>query len=208
MMLNTSFRGRPRLGDFHNNYQFQSLTLNIEISVQTQEELIRFRGNVLNRRPSRFGYEQQINLDSLEPAIIEFIQSCGNSSPNKDFVLVGFEMAAEWNYLSRNFPRTMPYFSSWMDIRDVGKDIASTRVLPGRVAMLHTFGYHWEDIKGSNQHGSADNAGDDAVSTLAMANGFFYPEIKTSCAAEWPKKPEGKRALCFLTTTRSHFRSL
>ncbi|KAI1739455.1 hypothetical protein F4680DRAFT_448830 [Xylaria scruposa] len=176
MMLSTSSPGRPRLGDFYNEYQLQSLTLNVELSDQLQEDLIRFRGNVPNRRLSRFGHERQIDLDSLESAVIEFIQSCGNSNFDTDFVLVGFEMAAEWNYLSRNFPRAMPYFSSWIDLRDVGKDITSAKVLPGRVSILQAFGYHWKDIKGSNRNGSADNAGDDTVSTLAMANAFFCPE--------------------------------
>ncbi|KAI1751763.1 hypothetical protein F4782DRAFT_177292 [Xylaria castorea] len=192
MMLNTSISGRPRLGDFYDEYQLQSLTLNIELSDQLQEDLIRFRGNVPNRRLSRFGHERQINLDSLESTIIEFIQSCGSSNPNTDFVLVGFEMAAEWNYLSRNFPRAMPYFSSWIDLRDIGKDIASARALPGRVSMLQTFGYHWKDIKGSNQYGSADNAGDDTVSTLAMANAFFYPENQDKLRSRVARQNGGK----------------
>ncbi|KAI0423564.1 hypothetical protein F5Y09DRAFT_327028 [Xylaria sp. FL1042] len=77
-------------------------------------------------------------------------------------------------YLSKT--KTIAYFSSWIDLRDIGKDIASAKVLPGRVSMHQNFGYHQKDIKGSNRNGSADNAGDDTVSTLAMANAFFYPE--------------------------------
>ncbi|KAJ2979961.1 hypothetical protein NUW58_g7071 [Xylaria curta] len=190
MMLNTSIPSRLRLSNFYDKYQLQSLTLNIELSDQLQEDLIRFRGNIPNRRPSRFGYERQINLDSLESAIIEFIQSCSNS--NTDLVLVGFEMAAEWNYLSKNFPRAMPYFSSWIDLRDIGKDIASAKVLPGRVSMLQTFGYYWKDIKGSNRNGSADNAGDDTVSTLAMANAFFYSENRDKLRSRVARQNGGK----------------
>ncbi|KAI1352014.1 hypothetical protein F5Y01DRAFT_314262 [Xylaria sp. FL0043] len=177
MMLDTSsISNKLRLSDFYDKYQLQSLTLNIELSDQLQKDMIRFRGNIPNRRLSRFGQERQINLDSLEPAILEFIQSCSNSNSRADFILVGFEMAAEWNYLLKNFPRAMSYFSSWIGLRDIGKDIASVKVLPGRISILQTFGYHWKDIKGSNRNGSADNAGDDTVSTLAIVNALFHPE--------------------------------
>ncbi|KAI1118037.1 hypothetical protein F5Y14DRAFT_464130 [Nemania sp. NC0429] len=192
MMLNPSIPGRPHLSDFYDKYQLQSVTFNIELSDQLREDLIRFRGHVPNRRPSRFGYEQKINLDSLESAIIEFIQSCSNSDPNPDFIIVRFEMAAEWNYLSKNFPRAMPYFSSWIDLRDIGKEIASVKVLPRRVSMLQTFGYHWKDIKGSNRNGSADNAGDDTVSTLAIANVFFYPENQDKLRSRVARQKGGK----------------
>ncbi|KAI1369901.1 hypothetical protein F5Y08DRAFT_334252 [Xylaria arbuscula] len=176
IMPSTSISDRPRLSEFYDEYQLQTLTLNIELSDQLQEDMICYRGNVPTRRLSRFGHEREINLDNLESAIVEFIQSCGNSHPDTHFVLMGFEMAAEWNYLSKNFPRAMPYFSSWMDLRDIGKDITSAKVLPGRVSILQTFGYHWKDITGSGRKGSADNAGDDTVSILAMANAFLYTE--------------------------------
>lgn len=176
IMLSASISSRQRLSDFYNTYQLQSLTLNIELSNELQKDLIRLRGNIPNRRPSRFGHEQQIHIDSLESTVIKFIQSCNNSNLDTDFVLVGFEMAAEWNYLSKNFPKAMPYFSSWIDLRDIGKDITLTKVLPGRISLLQTFGYYWKDIKGSNRNGSADNAGDDTVSILAIAYAFLDPE--------------------------------
>ncbi|KAI0907950.1 hypothetical protein F4823DRAFT_625930 [Ustulina deusta] len=164
--------GQPRLDDFVNKNQIQSLTLNVNISDQTREDLIRYRGGIPNRRPSRFGYERQVDLDGLESAVIEFIQSCNSTK----LVLIGFEMPAEWTYLVRNFPRVIPYFLFWIDLRDIAKDITAIGVIPGRVSVLQTLGYHWKDIKGSNKHGSADNAGNDAVSVLAMAHAFLYPE--------------------------------
>ncbi|KAI1204039.1 hypothetical protein F5X97DRAFT_330119 [Nemania serpens] len=165
--------GQPRLDDFISKNQIQSLTLNINISEQTREDIIRHRGGIPNRRPSRFGYERQVNLDDLESAVIEFIESHNSTK----LVLVGFEMPAEWNYLLRNFPKAIPYFSSWMDLRDIAKDItAAIGVISGRVSVLQTLGYNWKDIKGSNEHGTADNAANDAISVLAMANGFLNPE--------------------------------
>ncbi|KAI0181261.1 hypothetical protein GGR52DRAFT_26287 [Hypoxylon sp. FL1284] len=208
MMPDSSLLCRPRLGDFYDKYQLQCLTINIDLSEQTQRDLLRFQGHIPKRRVSRFGHERTVKLEDLETAIIEFIQSCGISSHRTKLVLTGFEMTAEWNYFSRDFPRLMPYFASWIDMRDVGKDIASARSLPGRVAILQTFGYSWKDIKGSNENGSADNAGEDAVSTLAMANAFFNRENQdrfrgqlAQKSTENPPKPamtdemKGKRRL-------------
>ncbi|KAI0521583.1 hypothetical protein F5B22DRAFT_634488 [Xylaria bambusicola] len=140
MMINTSIPRRPCLGDFYERYQLQSLTLNIELSDQLQKDLIRFRGYVPKRRLSRFAQERQINLGSLAPTIIEFIQSCSSSDPNINF------------YFPRTFPKAIPYFSSWTDLRDIGKYIALAKFLPARISMPQTFGYHWKDIKGSYEH--------------------------------------------------------
>ncbi|KAI0515126.1 hypothetical protein F5B22DRAFT_636679 [Xylaria bambusicola] len=170
---------RPRLKDFYDRNQLQSLTLNIFLTKQIREDLLCYRGSIPNRRPSRFGRECQIFLDNLGSAIVEFIRSCHHN--HTKLVLIGFEMSAEWNYLSRNFSEVVPYFTSWIDLRDIAKDVAITgdapgQSIPGRISLLQMFGYYWKDIKGSNQYGSADNAGDDAVSTLAMAEALFYPE--------------------------------
>ncbi|KAI0805220.1 hypothetical protein GGR55DRAFT_655863 [Xylaria sp. FL0064] len=167
------FPGQPHLGDFRDKTELRCLTLNINMSEEAREDIIRFRGGVPKRRLSRLGKERQVDLDSLESAVVEFIQSC---NPTTKLVLMGFEMPAEWTYLSRIFPGVMPYFSSWVDLRDIAKDVAAIGVIPGRVSVLQIFGYHWKDIKGSNRCGSADNAGNDAVSTLAMANALLYPE--------------------------------
>ncbi|KAI1146749.1 hypothetical protein F4825DRAFT_439668 [Nemania diffusa] len=167
------FPGQSRLDDFIHKNQIQSLTLNINLSNQTREDLIRYRGAIPNRRRSRFGHECQVNLDDLETAVIGFIQACDSTK----LVLIGFEMAAEWTYLSRNFPKAIPYFSFWIDLRDIAKDItAAIGVIPGRVSVLRTLGYSPRDINGSNKHGSADNAVNDAISVLAMANAFLGPE--------------------------------
>ncbi|KAJ2990272.1 hypothetical protein NUW58_g3036 [Xylaria curta] len=170
----TQIPSRPRLNDFVDENRVQSLTINVNLSDQTREDLIRHKGGIPKRRPSFFGCERQVDLDDLESAVIEFIQSCNSTK----LVLIGFEMPAEWTYLLRNFPKAIPYFSFWIDLRDIAKDITAIGVIPGRVSVLQTLGYHWKDIKGFNKqkHGSADNAGNDAVSVLAMANAFLSPE--------------------------------
>jgi hypothetical protein len=93
-------------------------------------------------------------------------------------VLVGFELAAEWAHILQEFPKALPLFSSWLDVRHVASDIAPVGCIPGRVSTLQIVGYHWQDIRpaqsqGDDKSGTADNAGDDAVSTLALAERCF-----------------------------------
>ena len=165
---------KPRLSDFYNQQQPQGLTISIRMTDQERERLVRFRGKVPSRRLLRFGHERRLDLHSLEPAIDKFIQSLCYTGTK--LVLVGFAMAAEWTYLSRSFPGIISHFSYWVDLRDIAKDIAKSGVIPGLVSLLQTFGYHWKDIKGSNRGGSADNAGNDAISTLALATALLQPE--------------------------------
>ncbi|KAI1286019.1 hypothetical protein F5Y03DRAFT_406825 [Xylaria venustula] len=165
----------PRLDNFIKNHHIESLTLNINLSKQTRKDIIRYRGGIPNRRPSRLGYERQVDLGDLESAMIEFIQSHNHNGTKP--VLVGFGMAAEWNYLLRTFPQVMSYFMVWMDLRDIAEDITTAiGVIPSRVSVLQALGYHWKDIQGSNKYGTADNAANDAISVLAMTIGFLNPQ--------------------------------
>ncbi|KAI0404713.1 hypothetical protein F4802DRAFT_607324 [Xylaria palmicola] len=173
----------PRIESFYTENRLQSLTLNVNLNDQTRQDLIRYRGSIPNRRPSRFGCEYHIDLENVELVIIDFIQYF-HCDPSMKLVLIGFEMPAEWTYLSRNFPGAIPHFTSWIDLRDIAKDIAlagdaPVRNIPGLLSMLHIFGYHWKNIKNlesPDRHGSADNAGEDAVATLAIAEALFSPE--------------------------------
>lgn len=168
---------RPSLQEFYNLSQIRALTLNVNRD-QTEQDVIRLGGHkgLPARRPHRFGQEQQVNLENLEEAIIDFIQSCDTK---KKLVLIGFEMSAEWKYLFTTFPLVIPYFSAWLDLREIAKDITSSvGVIPGLTSLLQIFGYHWKDIqpgKGNNG-GTADNAGDDAVATCALGSALFLPD--------------------------------
>ncbi|KAL6813478.1 hypothetical protein GGI42DRAFT_176020 [Trichoderma sp. SZMC 28013] len=170
---------RPCFQHFYTENKIRTLTLNINIGKEKQDEIVRLKGDggVPTRRRHRFGREQQIDLENLEETIVGFIQSCRGKG---NLVLMGFEMAAEWTYLSRNFPRVVPFFSAWVDLRDIGKDISlSVGVIPGLVSLLKIFGYHWKDIqpgRGDRGGGIADNAGDDAVATCVLASALLDPE--------------------------------
>ncbi|KAI9896934.1 hypothetical protein N3K66_007956 [Trichothecium roseum] len=167
--------GHLRLLDFFLSRRIRSLTLNIAMGEQRRNDLDRIRGGIPSRRAHRFGEEQDdVTTGNLEEAIDNFIaNSCGTT---KRLVLVGFGMAAEWTYLFRYFPSVIPYFSTWMDIREIAKDITSVGTMPGRVSLLQLCGYCWTDLKPKAPgHGTSDNAGDDAVSTLALACALLDP---------------------------------
>ncbi|KAL6837636.1 hypothetical protein V8C40DRAFT_230461 [Trichoderma camerunense] len=170
---------QPTFQDFYTEKKIRALTLNLNIGKEKREEIVRLKGEggVPVRRRHRFGREQQVDLENSEKTIIEFIQSCESK---KNLVLMGFEMAAEWTYLSRNFPRAVPFFSAWVDLRDICKDISSSvGVIPGLVSLLKIFGYHWKDIqpgRGDLGGGIADNAGDDAVATCVLASALLDSE--------------------------------
>ncbi|EHK25313.1 uncharacterized protein TRIVIDRAFT_62005 [Trichoderma virens Gv29-8] len=156
--------------------ELTSHIFNINLVKEKQDEIIRLRGKggVPTRRRHRFGREQQVDLENLEGAIVDFIQGCDSKA---NLVLIGFEMAAEWTYLSRNFPQAIPFFSAWVDLRDIAKDVTSSvGIIPGLVSLLKIFGYHWKDLQPGRKNltdGIADNAGDDAVATCALANALL-----------------------------------
>ncbi|KAI1458843.1 hypothetical protein F4805DRAFT_456237 [Annulohypoxylon moriforme] len=157
---------QPCLQEFYAKNQIQASTFNINIDE-----------NMPTRRSHRFGQEQRIDLEELGGAIVDFIESFHNDN-KADLLLIGFEMEAEWTYLSRYFPDAIPFFSAWVDLRDIAKDITSIGVIPGLVPLLQIFGYRWKDIRpGKNPHGGvADNAGDDAIATCALADALLFSE--------------------------------
>ncbi|KAL6786194.1 hypothetical protein J3E68DRAFT_421134 [Trichoderma sp. SZMC 28012] len=166
---------RPYLPEFYANNEVRALTLNINLGKEKRDEItFKRQGGLPVRRRHRFGREQLVDLRNLEGAIMDFIKSCNGKA---NLVLMGFEMAAEWTYLSRYFPQVIPFFSAWVDLRDIAKDITSSvGIIPGLVSLLKMFGYHWKDIQPGKKDlddGLADNAGDDAVATCALANALL-----------------------------------
>ena len=99
-------------------------------------------------------------------------------------------MGAEWNYIMNNFPNIIPLFSSWLDVRALATSIAPVGSMPGLTSLLTIVGYTWKDVKsrhradkmpqenvaGNITRGNADNAGNDAVSTLAALMALLQSE--------------------------------
>ncbi|KAL6358928.1 hypothetical protein LRP88_09123 [Fusarium phalaenopsidis] len=149
-----------------------------QIDQDRQDGLVRAGGHIGMpvRRAHRFGQERQVDLEGLEAAILDFIQSCDKKA---NLVMIGFGMAAEWEYLSTYFPQAMRFFSAWADLRDIAKDIAPVGNVAALTSLLKIFRYHWQDLKpgrGDLGGGVADNAGDDAVATCALAGALLLPE--------------------------------
>ncbi|KAI8719730.1 hypothetical protein NCS52_00754500 [Fusarium sp. LHS14.1] len=170
--------GCPTLQDLYASKQLKGLTLNIKIDQDIQDNLVRVggHGGMPVRRSHRFGQERQVSLEDLETAILDFIQSCDKMT---NFVMIGFGMAAEWEYLSTCFPQAMCFFSAWADLRDTAEDIAPAGKVAGLISLLKIFRYNWHDLqpgRGDLGGGVADNAGDDAVATCALVGALLLLE--------------------------------
>ncbi|KAF5585827.1 hypothetical protein FPANT_7381 [Fusarium pseudoanthophilum] len=166
-----------RLYHFVEDNDMEVLTLNIDTRKQLGDEVPRVGGlqGMPVRRPHRFGEESSLDIENLEPSVVEFLS---NLPRDKRLVLVGFGMGADWTYLSTNFPAAIPFFSAWIDIGDIVRDITSSSPsrYPSLDFLIQTFGYWWKDIKpgrGCRSEGNADNAGDDVVTTLALAQALL-----------------------------------
>jgi hypothetical protein len=167
---------RLRLHHFYEDNQMEGLTININTSKQLGSQILRlgrFKGMPV-RRGHRFGEEKYLDIEDLEASVVEFLQ---NLPKDKKLLLIGFEMAAEWTYLSTYFPAAIPFFSAWIDLRDIATDITSSiGVIPSLKCLLQMFSYCWKDVKPGRKHrndGAADNAGDDAVATCALAHALL-----------------------------------
>ncbi|KAF4336875.1 hypothetical protein FBEOM_9255 [Fusarium beomiforme] len=165
-----------RLPHFFKINHMKCLTINIKTTDRPEHEIVRIGGikGMPHRRRHRFGQEKCLDTENLESAVVQFFQSLPR---NKNLILIGFEIGVEWNYITANFPAAIPFFSAWIDLRDIAKDIAShTGVIPGLATLLKEFNYYWKDFKADRKcpgDGTADNAGDDAVVTCALAHALL-----------------------------------
>ncbi|KAF4958431.1 hypothetical protein FGADI_2353 [Fusarium gaditjirri] len=163
---------KRRLRYFFEDNEMKGLTLNINTGKELGDEVVRVGGHkgMPTRRPHRFGVEKSLDSEDLESYVVEFLLDLPK---DKKLVLIGFGMAEEWTYLSTNFLAAIPFFSAWIDLRDIAIDITSSPAasLPSLFTLIKLFGYYWQDVK----HGraAADNAGDDVVTTLALAHALL-----------------------------------
>ncbi|KAF4497978.1 hypothetical protein FAGAP_5837 [Fusarium agapanthi] len=163
---------KRRLGYFFEDNNMEALTLNVNTIKELGDEVLRVGGirGMPTRRPHRFGVEKSLDLEDLEACVVKFLRDLPH---DENLVLIGFGMEAEWTYLSTNFPAAIPFFSAWIDLRDIVIDITSSSIafLPGLFTLIKCFGYWWQDVKSGRA--AADNAGDDVVTTLALAHALL-----------------------------------
>ncbi|KAF5547862.1 hypothetical protein FNAPI_8460 [Fusarium napiforme] len=206
-----------RLYHFVEDNNIEVLTFDIDTSQELGDEVSRVGGlrGMPVRRPRRFGEERSLYIENLEPSIVDFLSRLPR---DKKLVLVGFGMGADWTYLSTNFPAAIPFFSAWMDLGDIVKDITSSPAsrYPSLHFLIQTFGYWWKDIKpgrGCRSEGNADNAGDDVVTTLALSQALLEEKnhstllFEIAClriASTGKIRTSYDPAKCFVATVRSN----
>ncbi|KAI1039548.1 hypothetical protein LB505_002599 [Fusarium chuoi] len=171
---------RRRLRYFFEDNNMEGLTLNVNTINELGDDVLRvgrrvggrvdYLKGMPTRRAHRFGVEKSLDIEHLEPSIVDFLQDLPK---DKHLVLIGFGMEAEWTYLSTNFPAAIPFFSAWIDLRDIVVDIVSSSTVcsPSLFTLIKCFGYFWQDVKPGRA--SADNAGDDVITTFALAHALL-----------------------------------
>ncbi|KAI8949625.1 hypothetical protein F4801DRAFT_396753 [Xylaria longipes] len=145
------------------------------------------------RRLQRFGNDHVLAYDQLKESLNNLIKSYrvrATADGKDNIVLVLFEYPAEWAFLVQ-FPSILPYFSQWLDVRDVAHELAPKGNTPGLYDTLMTFGYSPFDVRprvhSSAGYGNAHNAGNDAVLTLAALENLLVPsnqmklQLKQTC---------------------------
>ncbi|VZI10225.1 unnamed protein product [Fusarium fujikuroi] len=196
---------RRRLRYFFEDNNMEGLTLNVNTSKELGDDVLRvgrrvggrvggrvgYLKGMPTRRPHRFGVEKSLDIEDVEPFIEDFLQELPK---DKHLVLIGFGMEAEWTYLSTNSPAAIPFFSAWIDLRDIVVDIASSSTMS------------------SQGEPSADNAGDDVVTILALAHAlldeknhemlrFEHECFRISCSGRIGSFYDASK--CFIATVRT-----
>ncbi|VTT58870.1 unnamed protein product [Fusarium fujikuroi] len=214
---------RRRLRYFFEDNNMEGLTLNVNTSKELGDDVLRvgrrvggrvggrvgYLKGMPTRRPHRFGVEKSLDIEDVEPFIEDFLQELPK---DKHLVLIGFGMEAEWTYLSTNSPAAIPFFSAWIDLRDIVVDIASSSTVcsPSLFTLIKLFGYFWQDVKPGRA--SADNAGDDVVTILALAHAlldeknhemlrFEHECFRISCSGRIGSFYDASK--CFIATVRT-----
>ncbi|KAI1869784.1 uncharacterized protein JN550_005765 [Neoarthrinium moseri] len=141
------------------------------------------------REPFWFGIEKYVALGILKKQIYQTIDQYQDSVPDKKLVLIGYDMTRDMEVIMAEFPGLARYFSKWLDVRTLFKSTAENLIphtTPGVKLTLHLFDYDQtasqrlgllkRDNSRSIYRWKYDNAGNDAVRTLALIHGLLLPE--------------------------------
>ncbi|KAI1742292.1 hypothetical protein F4680DRAFT_464138 [Xylaria scruposa] len=133
------------------------------------------------RRLHRFGNDHKLSHNQLDESLGNLMKNYkarAAADGKRNLVLVLFEYPAEWAFLVQ-FPSILPYFSEWLDVRNLAHELAPKGVTPGLCNMLKCLGYSRFDIRPKPDKlagsGNAHNAGNDAVLTLAALENLLVP---------------------------------
>ncbi|TRX91586.1 hypothetical protein FHL15_007591 [Xylaria flabelliformis] len=167
-----SISGRRSLQEFAQQNGISSTTMNVTSSTHKKR--------IPKRIQSRFGNECNVDFDCLDERINKLLleYNARRIVDNKDrLILVVFEYRAEWSYMARFFPSALRYFSAWLDVIDLSREVAPGGNVPSLKKTLNPLGYSLWDVTHDrkSEEGAAHNAGNDAVITLAVLEGLQWP---------------------------------
>ncbi|KAI1145350.1 hypothetical protein F4825DRAFT_252232 [Nemania diffusa] len=163
--------GKRSLRKFAQQNDISVTTINVASSTQKTQ--------ISRRIKSRFGNDYDADLDCLNALINKLLleYDARRIADNKDrLILVVFEYRAEWSYMARFFPSALRYFSAWLDVIDLSREVAPGGNVPSLKKTLNPLGYSLRDVTPDRKsEGAAHNAGNDAVITLAVLEGLQWP---------------------------------
>ncbi|KAI0474799.1 hypothetical protein F4859DRAFT_514645 [Xylaria cf. heliscus] len=96
------------------------------------------------RNTCHFGQFREIQSSQTEDALVDLLKSIRDrfSSP---LVLVGFDLVLELTTIASHLNRILPFFSSWVDLREIVKEKCKTRS-PGLRDTLRALGFPEGDL--------------------------------------------------------------
>ncbi|KAI8945246.1 hypothetical protein F4801DRAFT_569099 [Xylaria longipes] len=114
---------------------------------------------------------QEIDIDSAETKIIEFLEYIREASHVKHVTFIGFAMNAEFNSLFHQMPAVVQYISAWVDIQPIIWEVDRLAGTPTNLDHLPSMsvamaGFAFE--KGYQPTSFRHCAGNDAVRILAL----------------------------------------
>ncbi|KAK8077115.1 hypothetical protein PG996_003285 [Apiospora saccharicola] len=184
---------RLLLRDFIQSGQVAGKSLHVALSAEEDEEMLGSTGRqkMPTSWPSRLLSDEDCSMETLEhrlDALIQRYKEDAMSRGKDQLILVVFENAAEWKFMTLNFSRIARHFAGWLDVVDLGKEVnRRNREVPTLRSCLRVFGYRWPDISDPSVDAAMDdpmrrnnmhNAADDAAMTLGALEGFLSPGLR------------------------------
>jgi len=168
------FANMSTLIQFHSKKKVQALTLNVHVPQDELDHILTLH-DVPVRRNLRFGQQQMIFPEMLNAAVAGFLDRCLHNN-TRNLIMIGYGSSG-WRSMRDYFPEAMPYFSTYMDIRDLLRDAApNSGSIPQMTHCLELFGFDGE-LQHEEKFGTkADNAGEHAVAVCALAHLLLSPE--------------------------------
>ncbi|KAI0903759.1 hypothetical protein F4823DRAFT_629149 [Ustulina deusta] len=114
---------------------------------------------------------QEIDIDSAEAKMIEFLEYIREASHSKHLTFIGFAMSAEFDLLFRQMPAVVQYISAWVDIQPIIWEVDGLAGAPTNRCRMPSMSVAMAGFafgKGYQPTSFRHCAGNDAVRILAL----------------------------------------